>query len=226
MIDPTERFAELLSVEESAIRLDEAMFVIAAHANSGLDVARQLARLDELAARCPSATIEGLAHHLFASLGFTGNRDDYYNPENSFLDRVLDRRLGIPISLSVLAMEVGRRLGVPLLGIGMPGHFLVRSATAHATFIDPFGGGGLMDRAGCIEVFRSVMSTSMGWDDSMLEPIGSYMLLARVLENLQHIYIKRADPPAVAWVRRLLSFVPGAMVTKESSALRRAARYN
>jgi regulator of sirC expression with transglutaminase-like and TPR domain len=227
IVDPTERFEALVDGPEPSVPLDEAMFVIANHSTPTLDVPAQLARLDDLAAQCSSDTLEGLARHLFAAGRFTGNQNDYYDPDNSFLDRVLDRRLGIPISLSVLAIEVGRRVGVPLVGVGLPGHFIVRSATDSGVFLDPFGGGALLDRAGCIELFRSVMSSTRGFDDSMLEPVGTFAVLTRVLTNLEHIYGRRADTETVAWVRRLLVAIPGSnRVTERSGAMRRMSRWN
>ena len=227
IIDPTERFQALVDRPEPSVSLDEAMLLIAVHSTPTLDVPAQLSRLDELAGGCPNRSVEGLARYLFATGGFAGNLDDYYDPNNSFLDRVLDRRVGIPISLSVLAMEVGRRIGVPLVGIGMPGHFLVRSATDTDVFVDPFGGGALLDRTGCVELYRAVMSSTRGFDDSMLEPVGTFAVLTRVLTNLEHIYARRADTDAVAWVRRLLVAVPGSnRVTERSGALRRVSRWN
>jgi regulator of sirC expression with transglutaminase-like and TPR domain len=227
IIDPTERFEALVDRPEPSVPLDEAMFVIAVHSTPTLDVRTQLSRLDDLAAQCPASTIAELAGHLFAAGRFTGDEGDYYNPDNSFLDRVLDRKLGIPISLSVLAIEVGRRVGVPLVGIGMPGHFLVRSATDRDAFLDPFGGGALLDRSGCVELFRSVMSSTRGFDDSMLEPVGTFAVLTRVLTNLEHIYGRRADSESVAWVRRLLVAIPGSnRVTERSGAMRRSSRWN
>jgi regulator of sirC expression with transglutaminase-like and TPR domain len=227
IMDPTERFQALVDRPEPSVSLDEAMLLVAVHSTPTLDVAAQLARLDELAARCPTASVEGVARHLFGTGQFAGNQDDYYDPDNSFLDRVLERRLGIPISLSVLAIEVGRRIGVPLVGVGLPGHFIVRSATDSDVFVDPFGGGALLGRAGCIELYRAVMSTTRGFDDAMLEPVGTFAILTRVLTNLEHIYARRADTEAVAWVRRLLVAVPGSnRVTERSGAMRRGSRWN
>src|SRR5687767_8200788 len=106
--DPTSRFAALVQRPEAelATRLDEAAFLLAAHAHPGLDVDTQRARLDELAAACASPRLADVAHHLFVEQGFPGNAEDYYDPRNSYLDDVLDRRLGIPITLAVVLMEV------------------------------------------------------------------------------------------------------------------------
>ncbi|HMC70976.1 MAG TPA: transglutaminase-like domain-containing protein, partial [Mycobacteriales bacterium] len=124
-VDATERFVEVVAGREPALPLDEIAFLIAAHAHGGLDVDAQLTRLDELADQVRDPTLDGLRRLLFRDLGFTGNEGDYYDARNSFLDDVLDRRTGIPISLAVLTMEVGRRVGVPLAGVSMPGHFLL-----------------------------------------------------------------------------------------------------
>ena len=131
-MDPAERFASIVRAPETDIRLDEAAFCIAAcarpDAQPRLDVDEWCARLDALAAASPEPTFEGVRTLLFVTEGFRGNTDDYGDPRNSFLDAVIERRCGIPITLSVLLIEVARRHGVEVLGIGMPGHFLVREA--------------------------------------------------------------------------------------------------
>ncbi len=122
----TDAFIALVQGPENALHLDHAALLLAAHAEPGLDVGAQLDRIDDLAARCPAPTLDGVRGLLFEDMGFSGDTEYYSDPRNSLLDQVLDRRLGIPISLSVLMMEVGRRVGVPLEGVAMPGHFLVR----------------------------------------------------------------------------------------------------
>ena len=225
-MDPTARFAELVQRTEAAVPLDEAMLLIAAHARPALSVRAQLARLDELARACPTTSAVDLCDHLFMHLGFAGNRESYYEPENSFLDQVLDRRLGIPISLSVLAMEIGRRVRVPIVGIGMPGHFLVRGATDPDTFIDPFDGGALLDRIACMRRFTEVMGPGAPFDDELLAPVGPHAIISRVLANLQQVYAQRRDVESLRWVQELLGLVPGAAASERASSLRRAARWN
>ena len=138
-VDPTERFTDLLQNAESDIALDEACFLIAAHARPDLDVDERRAQLDALAASLDADDADALAHALFTDLGYAGNTIDYADPDNSYLDAVLDRRLGIPITLSVLMIEVGRRRGIELHGVGMPGHFLV--GVGADQWYDPFHGG-------------------------------------------------------------------------------------
>src|SRR5262245_40696304 len=106
-MDRSERFGELVARADDEVPLDEAALLIAGHARPELDVDAELARLDELAAGCRTPTLDGLVAHLFTDLGYAGNRGNYYDPRNSYLDQVVTRRLGIPITLSVLAIVVG-----------------------------------------------------------------------------------------------------------------------
>jgi regulator of sirC expression with transglutaminase-like and TPR domain len=203
------RFAELVARGDEEIPLDEAALLIAAHARPELDIAAELGRLDELAAGCKEPTLDGLTHHVFDELGFRGNAEHYQDPDNSYLDQVVRRRLGIPITLSVLTMEVGRRLGVMLDGIGMPGHFLVRHRTDPGTFLDPFAGGRRLDAAGCQEIFNGL--GGMGWQDSYLAPVGARAILGRMLLNLQGVFLP-ADLRSAAWVLELRLTIPGLAV--------------
>jgi regulator of sirC expression with transglutaminase-like and TPR domain len=200
------RFAELVERPDDEIPLDEAALLIAAHARPDLDVAAELGRLDDLAAGCKEATLDGLTRHLFDELGFRGNTENYADPDNSYLDQVIRRRLGIPITLSVLTMEVGRRLGVGLDGVGMPGHFLVRHRADPATFLDPFNGGARLDVAGCRVIFASLGGS--GWDDGYLEPTGARAILSRMLLNLQSLFLPDNLRQA-AWVLELRLTIPG-----------------
>ena len=205
---PTERFAELVRRPEADIPLDEAALLIAAHAHPDLDVAAQQARLDELASGCAEPTVEALRRHLFDELGFSGNAQRYADPRNSFLNDVMDRRVGIPISLSVLTMEVGRRLGIPLVGVGMPGHFLVRHEGGDGELLDPFGGGRTLDASDCAELFRTVHGPGPAFGPQMLATAGPRAILVRMLANLRHLYLAVGNAPASGWVYRLRAAVP------------------
>jgi regulator of sirC expression with transglutaminase-like and TPR domain len=201
--EPTARFTGLLSLPEPDLPLDEAAFLIAAHAHPDLDLDDWLVRLDEIAGRCADArTAPALATRLFRDQGFAGNTADYTDPRNSLLDDVIDRRLGIPITLSILMVEIGRRIGVPLHGVGMPGHFLVGVGTAPGTFVDPFHGGRVLDPAQCREIFASLSGPAAPFTDAYLEPTGTRSILLRVLNNLQRSYLERGAADAV-WVARL-----------------------
>ncbi|MEW6154188.1 MAG: transglutaminase-like domain-containing protein [Actinomycetota bacterium] len=205
------RFAELVQGPESSVPLDRAALLIADHAYpGGLDVEAELARIDELAGGCPEPTFESWRHHMFDVLGFRGSVSDYYDPANSFLNEVVTRRQGLPITLSVLGMEVGRRLGVPLLAVGMPGHFLLQHAgPGPRRWVDPFAGGRVLDRAGCEERFRVVNGANTPFLEAYLDPVGPHAVLGRMLANLKSIYTARGDVESLAWVVSLRLALPG-----------------
>ena len=210
MDDPTARFAELVQGPESELPLDQASLLIAAHAYPALDIDTELESLDELAAGCPEPTLHGWRRYLFDDLGFTGNVDDYYDPANSFLNEVVRRRTGLPISLSVLGMEVGRRLRLEMVGVGMPGHFLIQHVGSDPPmWVDPFAGGRLLDRAACEERFHLVNGASTPFLDTYLDPVGPRAILGRMLANLKAIYATRGNLEALAWVFALRLAIPG-----------------
>ena len=204
-MDVTDRFAELLARPEPEIVLDEAALLIAAHAHAGLDIDARLAQLDALATRAAGVSQRELATLLFVTEGFTGNATDYGDPRNSFLDDVLDRHLGIPITLSVVMMEVGRRCGMQLHGVGMPGHFLVGGGAGE--WFDPFHGGARLDLAGCAALFAQT-HTGTAFRPQFLMPVGPRAIVERMLGNLQHTLLQR-DPRSVVWVTRLRLRIPG-----------------
>jgi regulator of sirC expression with transglutaminase-like and TPR domain len=214
-MDATERFTDVVRRAERDVPLDEAAFLIAAH-DHALDVVAQLARLDDLAADAP-ASADALATFLFVERGFVGNSVDYGEPANSFLDAVLDRRLGLPITLSVLMLEVGRRRGLELGGVGMPGHFLVRAGSS--ALFDPFHGGERLDEDACRERFVATQGDKPFLPE-YLDPIGSHAILARMLANLVRTFVAR-DPASAVWALRLRLRVPGvsAAERREAAAL-------
>ena len=217
--DPTARFLELVGGPEAEAGLDELAFLIAAHAHPGFEVADGLGTLDELAAQASEPTLDGLRRLLFRDLGFSGNEVDYYDPRNSFLDDVLERRTGIPISLAVVMLEVGRRMGVPLWGVSMPGHFLVRDKVDPEVFVDPFARGLVLDRRGCRIRFEGVHGRGAAFDDAYLEPVGKLAIVDRMLANLEGIAARRSDADMLGWVVRLRNGLPSAT----DGARRRAA---
>lgn len=207
--EPTERFLALLQRHGAAAPLDEALLLIAAHAGAPVDVDAQLLRLDDLADGVTDPTFDGLRTHLFEVLGFTGDTSSYYDPRNSLLPAVLDRRLGIPISLVAVVMEVGRRCGVPVEGIGMPGHFLARSALEPHRYLDAFRGGQELDEQGCRDLLAQSGPT-LSWDDAFLDPSDGPAMLVRVLANLAAAYRRGGDRGGVCWVLELRLHLPGA----------------
>jgi Transglutaminase-like superfamily len=206
-MEATERFATAIAAPAVEVRLDVAAFCIAAHAHPGLDVDAGCARLDELAGACREPTFDAVRGYLFDQVGFTGNTRDYADPENSFLDSVLTRRTGIPITLSLMMIEVGRRLGIQIAGVGMPGHFLVKDPTRDAFWCDPFHGGALYEMAECRAVFTRIYGGDSGFHPSYLAPISPAAMVARMLTNLEQGRLA-GDPRHLAWMYELHSVLP------------------
>lgn len=207
-VDRTEasaRFAALVARAEPEITLDEPALLIAAH-HHALDVDAQLRALDGIAASAGSAGDDpvSLARLLFTEAGFTGNTVDYGDPRNSFLDEVIRRRLGLPITLSVLLIEVARRRGIELAGVGMPGHFLVATDRG---YLDPFHGGTLLDAQGARRRFEE-LRPGAPFSDHYLDPVGPRAVLARMLANLVGTFLQRAPLHAV-WALRLRLAITG-----------------
>lgn len=219
---PTGRFIELVQRPDDDIPLDEAALLVAAHAYPGLDVAAEQARLDSLAAACPAPTLDGLRHHLFEDFGLTGNTRRYGDPRNSFLNDVLTRRVGIPISLSVVTMEVGRRLGLILSGVGMPGHFLVRQE-ADSRLLDPFSGGRMVDLTGCAALYRALHGPGAAFGPHLLAPVGPRSILVRMLANLRQLYLTAGNAAATGWVYELRAAVPAASPADRADVARALA---
>ena len=203
--DPTERFQALVARDEEYIPLDEAAMLIAAHAYPGLDVDAEVALIDDLAAGAPHGDLDGLVRYLFDDLGFSGDRANYHDLRNSFLNDVVRRRIGMPITLAVVAIEVGRRVGVPVLGVGMPGHFLVRYG---AVVLDPFEAGRRVSLEDCQQLLRRVAGANAQLDEAHLAAVGPRAILARILANLRSSYVGLGDAAGVAWASRLRASIP------------------
>lgn len=165
-------------------------------------------QLDRLAAPLSGdATVEDVITHVFGTLGFHGNTRNYYQPENSLIEHVLVRRTGVPLSLALVAIEIGRRVGVGLAPIGMPGHFLLREAGIEETgieetgsnvrYFDPFAGGQEHDAAGCQQIFERLVSGGTFRSD-MLVPISGVSVMARMLQNLRVVYLRQGDVSRLA----------------------------
>jgi regulator of sirC expression with transglutaminase-like and TPR domain len=208
--DHGERFREAVHGPDASIPLDLAWALLTAHAHPAVDPDALVVRLDDLAAGCRTPTLDGLRHHLFVDQGFLGNDVDYYDPANSYLDDVLDRHLGIPITLAVVTMEVGRRLGVPVAGVGLPGHFLLRDRVDPEVFIDPFRRGELLDREGCRTVLQRLHGPQADLDPAWLEPVSRVSILERMLANLVGIFQQRRDAADLLWARDLQAALAGA----------------
>lgn len=203
---PTSRFAQLVSGRDDGLHLDEACLLVSAHAQPGLDVGRTLGELDRMADGIDSFA----AWHvrLFTDAGFTGDAEDYHAVENSLLDRVVERRRGMPITLAVVGMEVARRAGLPMVGIGMPGHFLLRHTGEPAWFVDAFAGGELLDAAGCEALFRRIADPGVPFRPDYLQPVGNRQIVARILANLRYTYSVAGDRADLSWVLGLQLLMP------------------
>ena len=226
------RFAEIVN-GGGDVPLDELAFLISAVVSGGesAEIIEQMSRLDEIAAAVPSPTFGGIAQFLFTgSDAFIGNRAEYYDPENSLLPRVLERHAGIPISLSVVMMEVGRRLGVPIVGIGMPGHFLVGLALANGaipeTFADPFHEGRILDAEGCQELFHQVAGAHQTFLAGFLAPVHPMAIVERMLNNLKAVYQSRSDHEGLHHIMTLRSYFPGLGKSEHEEFLRLMAPFN
>jgi regulator of sirC expression with transglutaminase-like and TPR domain len=201
-VDITERFASVVQQPDADIALDEAAFLIAAH-DHAVDVDAGLRDLDALAAEVGTVDAPALARALFVTQGFAGNTFDYGDPRNSYLDVVLERRLGLPITLSVLMIEIGRRLGLKLCGVGMPGHFLVG---ANGSYIDPFHQGAHLTADDARTLYERTHPGAV-FVDAYLDPVGPRAVLARMLANLVHSFGTRA-PLAAVWALKLRLAIP------------------
>ena len=145
-------------------------------------------------------TLEGLNAFLFEIHGFAGNAENYYDPENTYLNRVLDRRTGNPISLCAVYLLIARRLQLPVVGIGMPGHFLCRyQSTREEIYIDAFHGGQLLSRADCV---RYLTQSSYGFQEGLLAPASPRRMLMRMCSNLHQVYLHLKDKEESARLQR------------------------
>jgi regulator of sirC expression with transglutaminase-like and TPR domain len=224
-----EPFKQALAREDARIDLAQACLMIAQDAYPRLEVERYLAEIERMAlrlrARLPAAggaeeSIVALNEFLFEDLGFWGNTDDYYDPRNSYLNEVIDRKTGIPISLSILYMELGRRIGLPLEGVSFPGHFLVRLRLRGGTLVlDPFAGGAPQSEVELRERLQRVVPPEATGNlplaelplEQFLEPASKRQILSRVLRNLKAIYRETDNPErGLQVLNRMLLVTPDA----------------
>jgi regulator of sirC expression with transglutaminase-like and TPR domain len=218
-MDPSERFATIVRGRDDSIPLDEATLCISACMQPDVDVDEWCARIDDLSARCAESTFEAVRDHLFTVAGFAGDTEDYGDPRNSFLDAVIGRRRGIPITLSVLFMEVARRHDVAVSGIGMPGHFLVQERGATDRWCDPFHGGVMLDWDDCARLFSSIHGDARRLGPHDLEPTPARAIVARVLANLEHGRLGR-DPSRLASLCSLHLAIPDVPIDQQVQLLR------
>ncbi len=195
-------FSHLVARPESDLDLARAALLIALPEYPGLDVAGYVEELDQLGntaairiAEAPDRLPLGsVIRYLYEELGFHGNTTDYYDPKNSFLNEVLDRRTGIPISLALVLTEICRRVGIDARGVSFPGHFLVRvrDDNGEIMFIDPFDGR-LLDESNLAELHQRAIGSDDPIDPRVLEPATKAHVVMRILNNLRAIYERAGD---------------------------------
>jgi regulator of sirC expression with transglutaminase-like and TPR domain len=213
-------FAEMAGRPSEAIEIDRAALLIAAEEYPELRVETYLAQLDGLAERVSQLLYADAGSHeilarlhqiLFEEEGFHGNLEDYYDPRNSYLNQVLDRRTGIPITISTVYLEVARRLGFRVVGVGFPGHFLVKHSTPRGSeiVIDPFAKGKILSLEECRERLSQMSNGQIEFTPEHLRPATARQMLVRMLNNLKTIYLTRDDDRrALAAVERILLLAP------------------
>jgi regulator of sirC expression with transglutaminase-like and TPR domain len=226
--DSLEPFRALMAQADTRIELARACLMIARDAYPELDMAHYVGQIERFGLRLRALAAErgveekiiALNEFMFGELGFQANVDAYYDPRNSYLNEVIDRRTGIPISLSIVYMELGRRIGLPLEGVSFPGHFLVRLRLRGGMLVlDPFAGGAPQSEDDLRERLERVVpkGTTGGIPlellplEQFLEPASHRQIIARVLRNLKSIY-RDADEPAqlLGVLNRILVVSPDA----------------
>ena len=211
MTPQAERFSIIVAGDDDAINLAEGALLVAACEYPGLDVSACLERLAQLGVDLslrlrPDISVANkiimLNRYLFDELGFRANSDDYYDPRNSFLNDVLERKLGIPLTLAIIYMEIGRHIGLPLQGVSFPGHFLVRCALREgAVILDPYARGvslGVDDLKARLAAMGRAAVPSRSVVAAMLTAASNHDMLGRLLRNLKAIYTQRKD-----WLKAL-----------------------
>jgi regulator of sirC expression with transglutaminase-like and TPR domain len=213
-------FQQIASLDEETMSLDRAALTMAWEEYPGLDVLQYLRKLDTLAARAEVllgversaiGVIEGINEVLFVQEGLRGNDEDYYDPRNSYLNEVLDRGLGIPISLSVIYMEVAKRINFPVKGVGFPGHFLIKHvADDRDIVIDAFDRGRILSEKDCQELLDKIYGGTVSMNASLLQPMEKRAILTRMLFNLKGVYIQKENYyKALSIINKILMLNPG-----------------
>jgi regulator of sirC expression with transglutaminase-like and TPR domain len=214
-----QRLYQELQKPDEAFDLGAAALYIAQEEYPALDVEEYLNALDTMATEVeerrpetayPLKMLKTINQYLFEDLGFEGNAENYYDPRNSFLNDVIERRTGIPITLSVVYLEIAKRLDFPMIGVGMPGHFLIRPmGEGMEIFVDPFHQGEIMFPEDCQERLQQIYGSPVELRPEFLESVDARQLLARMLKNLKVIYLNSGDvQKALGAVERILLIFP------------------
>ena len=207
-------FNELSAADDENLDLETGAFLIAHSAYPDLDRARYSAIMDAMAAEIAERlgqkasgeeAVKAINRYLFVEQGFSGNTTQYYDVENSYLNKVLERKTGIPISLSTVYLLIGKRLDLPVYGVGMPGHFLVKYETGrYRIFVDSFNGGALLTQRDCA---RFLDQAGYGFDERFLQKTPARSILIRMIKNLVAIYNKIGDIPRASRLTRFIEIL-------------------
>jgi len=219
---PLTELVKMTQQRDEEIDLGRGALVLAKQRYPDMAIEPYLAALDAIAAAVrrhlgedadPRRMVAQLNRQLYEVEGFRGNERDYYDPRNSYLNEVLDRKVGIPISLSIVYMEVGRRIALPVVGVGLPGHFLVRVLTTEGDLlIDPFAGGAELTEDDCQERLDRVYGGLLRLEKKMLQPVTKKQILVRILNNLKTIYMSQGEFEAARdVVQNILALEPSSM---------------
>lgn len=211
-------FSQLIKDPEEDLQLDLAALYLAGEEYPEIDIPSNLAQLDSFAAEvsqlvsyeaAPADVARAIAAYLYEELGFHGNSGQYYSPDNSFLNRVLETRTGIPITLSLLFLEVARRLGLRCSGVGLPGHFII-GLDDTGEYLDPFNAGVSLSTEDCRALVDRMSAGSLEWRDEFLAPYTKRDILFRILNNLKAVYMQvREYTKAVGVIQRMSIISPG-----------------
>jgi regulator of sirC expression with transglutaminase-like and TPR domain len=209
---------DLLAREpESHLDLAELALLVARDEYADLDIEASLSELDAMAHEAKAhmrgglkARVDGLCRYLFHEMGFRGNTQEYYDARNSYFNQVLERRTGIPISLSAVAIAVGNRAGLEVVGVGLPGHFIVKAvAEGREILFDPFHGGRLLSVGDCQHLVYQVTGQTVDATPMILAAVPVGVILVRMLNNLKGIYLRDDDfPRAIRVIERLRQIRP------------------
>lgn len=210
------------AIHQSQIDLAEVALYIAQEEYPELEPDAYLNALDTMAQEVqerlpaeqyPLRVIHSINQYLYDDLGFTSNTTDYYNPRNSFLNDVIERRTGIPITLSLVYLEIAKRIDFPMVGVGMPGHFLIGpSHEEMEIYVDPFHRGEILFTQDCQARLVQIYGPSVELQSAYLAPISPQQFIARMLMNLKHIYVQRNQTQkCLAVIERILLIFPEAI---------------
>ena len=213
-------FVQMVKRPEPTIDLARTALLVAAESDPNVDVDGQLYLIESWAEELKRRLdpdwnnlqkLARLRSFVFDELGFRGNRQDYFSPSNSLLHEVIKRRLGIPLTLSIVFMELGWRVGIPFEGVGFPGHFLVRLAgEPRDLLLDPYQRGMSVHEEDCRKILRETTGGKLEYHDRLLASVGKRAMIVRLLNNLKGAYLRSGqDALALAAVDRLLVVDPG-----------------